>query len=707
MLNYDEELIFEMSDIEDREFLKEQIERSDSESSEPEEKLTFEQALKQLSAPGAQPMQEVGDYFVFKRIMPGEIKPQYYAIDHGINGVANTDGEFGVLLKTYVLDPTLGNNQNLKTQYPFVAKKPKGRDADAFNMAKNEGLLTPSVIENSFAIEIEGLPFLIMPRFNGKEIFDAVNQLAYDKDERKKTTFINRLLVATEIFKQLCEKCHFPQNEELNPIIHKDIKPENVMIAMHLLNLTFKEARNEYQTQIKKKRAQIIDFGLAEEVTLEARQNPRKNSTLVETSSEEKSGHTMSGSLLYASPELTLRNQLSLNSDMYSLAAVMLLIFGSTSMQYPKNALSWHKNRLQVNEKKAHRNAVKKMNNCGITVQFYKGLPAAILSISEYAKKYSIKPLPAEDPLFRGLLTKDLKKKASKVMPTSIRTFCQVLSLGGFKFNILSKPMVLESLIRKSIRNAMSKIHANWLNKNKKDLFVKTANAGFGDKDLFEDTDVPQVFTEKHRELLASLPVKKEREKYSGSILGVFHFLLNRMQDKDMEKRPSSRQMMHFCQIMLSLCLATPSQKMMHQKDRINQLHEIAIDVLHSRETNIVELKRDKNLPPSLSLSRATTESPSSRSELESPLGSCGGFPNSPTSESSSGFSGIFSRKHVKGSSSMSVLDRLISPISASPKCIPKKKGGSINTEVGTIFNFSPEKTRKPTNLEKGSLKTP
>ena len=37
MLNYDEELIFEMSDIEDREFLKEQIERSDSESSEPEE----------------------------------------------------------------------------------------------------------------------------------------------------------------------------------------------------------------------------------------------------------------------------------------------------------------------------------------------------------------------------------------------------------------------------------------------------------------------------------------------------------------------------------------------------------------------------------------------------------------------------------------------------------------------------------------------
>lgn len=697
--NNEEPMMFRlsMSHISDTEItrsslMQEETSVSESAESEIEEELTFEQAFINLNKPGAHPIQEVGDYDVFKRLVPGEKKPQYYAINIGKNGVANNDGKFGVLLKTYRLDPTLGNNQNLEGPPPFVAKKPK--DREALDLAKNENKLTPTVIKESFEANIDGIPHLIMPRFDGMEVFDAAGALAYNMKRRKDISFINRLLVATELFEQLCQKCHFPiGGKELNPIVHKDIKPENVMIATHLLNLTLEQARIEYQTETKKKRALIIDYGLAAEVTRDARTDPRKNTTLVAESSEKKVGHVISGSPHYVSPELRLRSELSLNSDMYSLAAVMLLIFGSTNMPDLKTDLS-HKNISSVIEEKAFLSKViKKMNACGVKMLFYKGLPSAIEQANEYVNKFNTTTLPPVDPLYHRLLSKHFAATAPDTKPESIKTFCQMLSLGRFKYDPLKNKPQLESSIRKGFRNAMSIIHKNWLHKNNTELTIKTANTGFGDKNLFKHMHVPTLLTEKKAELLASLPDKKERDKYSGTILGVLHFMLNRMHHKDMEKRPSSRQMMHFCQILLSVCLATPTQKILHHEERINQLHELAIDVLHSRETDITELKKDKSLPPSLSLSRATTESPSERSETDSPLGACNNFLSSPSSNSVISFFSSSVSREAQQPNPDSILGRLMSTPKTSPVSDTTKKSPFLLSPKGTLIN-----------LEKGSI---
>ncbi len=130
-----------------------------------------------------------------------------------------------------------------------------------------------------FGISEEGQPFLVMELINGKSLKQLLKECKLLQPER-----------AMKIMSQVADAMQYAHK---NGFIHRDLKPDNIMLA------------SEHKDDFVK----VLDFGIAKSTT-EATINLTKAGDVV-------------GSPLYMSPEQCTGKKLDLRSDIYSLGVIM------------------------------------------------------------------------------------------------------------------------------------------------------------------------------------------------------------------------------------------------------------------------------------------------------------------------------------------------------------------------------------------------
>jgi serine/threonine protein kinase len=207
----------------------------------------------------------------------------------------------------------------------FALKIFKPNIALPMKILKKEACLL-STYQNLYAFEKIGNQYALITDYLEKDMLAAINNRDIDK-----LSFKKRITLATQLLLQL----HSMHANEINrlPMIHRDIKPDNIMI-------------HHCQYRLNKKKydrlnASLIDFGLAK--IIPPSQENKKSPSDPSISYQKPAGETPD----YSSPE-TQKNKTSFASDIYSLTAVFLFLFGASDPLSDKKRQTTTENKRKV-----------------------------------------------------------------------------------------------------------------------------------------------------------------------------------------------------------------------------------------------------------------------------------------------------------------------------------------------------------------------
>ncbi len=207
-----------------------------------------------------------------------------------------SEGAMGVLYRGR--DRRTGKAVAVKTLTPAQQESPRNDRCLRAEYDLAHGIRHPNVVRFLELLEQDGVPFLVMELIEGTDLRNRLN---------KGRLPLGEALEAAKGIASALQAVH--EHHRKRPIVHADVKPENVMLR-------------DRKGPLRKERVVLVDFGTA----LVSRERQGVLGRAVSFVQEHLQGpQVVGGSSLYMSPEQASPEALAIDvrADVYSLGAVL------------------------------------------------------------------------------------------------------------------------------------------------------------------------------------------------------------------------------------------------------------------------------------------------------------------------------------------------------------------------------------------------